>query len=590
MKDRSLIEPNNQPSLSICIPFYSGLKNLARLFHSLKAQEVELCQDENHLEVVICNDNPDISYCDLSKLASGSGLSARIYQNQVTLGLAGNWNKALSLGRGKIVTLLHDDDYYSNSLALREIVAIFHNDPSIAIVISNALLDYGQDKEKRLQFPSRDAKIVNMNSYLQGMFDGYASAPSVTFFARDSLLSLGDGQTYYDSEFEWCPELDLYRRIAIANKNRNVYIDNRAHVTRGISKDQFSANTHHLQIKDYIKFWEKASNDNRIEASVRDALRDRFIHYLSKPLLALIKQVCDPKVNNGYTASTVNQYYLSVKYMHTMLEGDASLQNFLCVEIEKIESNDIEGILALIKAGGILEPLSDGIKVKLKRIFDRKTISYYHALNKDSLLDSLFYKPAGILKDSRFIKKPALLIGKNKESELSLTKILQHFGVFTIGNDSRASSTLVNHTADIARISELVSNCQQHAIGNTLYLHELLLRLVIDSYLGFSPLAIACNSSSCTLNYLENVFPNSKVISIVDSCNSGSDVSVEQLNSELMQISLTSLRKQPLSTVKILLKFIDESLSPSVIDFFDLKPFQLLSSPQSTLNVSKQSS
>jgi glycosyltransferase involved in cell wall biosynthesis len=80
----------------------------------LKALDSVLRQDPgmDRMQIAIVDDASKT--CDIEKIVSSS-LHSRdrieIYRNDRNLGLAGNWNRAISLARGEYIHILHQDDY-----------------------------------------------------------------------------------------------------------------------------------------------------------------------------------------------------------------------------------------------------------------------------------------------------------------------------------------------------------------------------------------------------------------------------------------------------------------------------------------------
>ena len=74
-----------------------------------------LSQDSDDFEVVVVDDaSEDVTWDYLSGLGG-----VRAYRNPTRLGLAANWNRAVSLSRGKYVLILQDDDLAEPNLVTR---------------------------------------------------------------------------------------------------------------------------------------------------------------------------------------------------------------------------------------------------------------------------------------------------------------------------------------------------------------------------------------------------------------------------------------------------------------------------------------
>jgi glycosyltransferase involved in cell wall biosynthesis len=90
------------PLITYAIPYYSGLDFLEQALKSVISQE-----NPNWLAIVVDDCGGDDAE-ELVKSFKDERVS--FFRNDVNLGLAGNWNKALALSSTELVTLLHSDD------------------------------------------------------------------------------------------------------------------------------------------------------------------------------------------------------------------------------------------------------------------------------------------------------------------------------------------------------------------------------------------------------------------------------------------------------------------------------------------------
>ena len=119
---------NNNPLVSICLPTYNYAHYLPEAISSC------LSQTYDAIEIIIVDDaSTDDSRPVIQSFADPR---IRFSENPVRLGLAGNWNKTLSLVRGEIVKFIFADDYLRED-AIAEIVKAYDN-PSVDLVFSSA--------------------------------------------------------------------------------------------------------------------------------------------------------------------------------------------------------------------------------------------------------------------------------------------------------------------------------------------------------------------------------------------------------------------------------------------------------------------
>jgi len=92
------------PELSIAIPFHRGLGYLQAAVESVRAQH-DACW-----ELLICDDCGDEESALLAYLDSMHDARIRYHRTGPAQGMVANWNQALGLAKGELVTLLHQDD------------------------------------------------------------------------------------------------------------------------------------------------------------------------------------------------------------------------------------------------------------------------------------------------------------------------------------------------------------------------------------------------------------------------------------------------------------------------------------------------
>ena len=106
-----------QPLVSVCIPCYNGASFIARTLESVLNQELT-----GAIEVVICDNRSTDD--TLSVIAAFADPRLKLAQNDQNLGIARNWQKALSLVRGKYIKLLCADDLIYPDCLARQVAAL----------------------------------------------------------------------------------------------------------------------------------------------------------------------------------------------------------------------------------------------------------------------------------------------------------------------------------------------------------------------------------------------------------------------------------------------------------------------------------
>jgi glycosyltransferase involved in cell wall biosynthesis len=103
----SPVQPGDRrPKVSVVIPTYEPERFLLDTIRCVLAQDLGAAQ----MQIAVIDDGSKRT--DVRSLLAGLSTEGRIeiYQHQETLGLAGNWNRAIAYARGEFVHLLHQDD------------------------------------------------------------------------------------------------------------------------------------------------------------------------------------------------------------------------------------------------------------------------------------------------------------------------------------------------------------------------------------------------------------------------------------------------------------------------------------------------
>jgi glycosyltransferase involved in cell wall biosynthesis len=106
-----------KPLVSVCIPCYNGGAFIARTLEAVFNQSLT-----DGFEVIVCdNQSTDNT---VSVIAGFADPRLKLVQNDHNLGIAGNWQKALSLAHGKYVKLLCADDVIYPDCLAQQVAAL----------------------------------------------------------------------------------------------------------------------------------------------------------------------------------------------------------------------------------------------------------------------------------------------------------------------------------------------------------------------------------------------------------------------------------------------------------------------------------
>ena len=133
MDAQNTIDGRPDPAVSICIPAHRRPRELRRAVASV------LAQTASDLEVIVTDDSGVRQELELEFGDS----RLRYVLNPRPLGMAANWQRGLSLARGRFIGLLMDDDRLLPSFVER-CLAAFADDPTVGAVFTNHFFDDGR--------------------------------------------------------------------------------------------------------------------------------------------------------------------------------------------------------------------------------------------------------------------------------------------------------------------------------------------------------------------------------------------------------------------------------------------------------------
>jgi glycosyltransferase involved in cell wall biosynthesis len=167
-----------------------------------------LAQEFPDLELIIVDDDSsDGPYEILSRF---SDPRIRLYRNDSNLGLVMNWNQALVRAEGDHVAVLHQDDWYEPGYLSWAFAKFGQHDELGLLAVSACVRQTdGTLKYKR----RRRLGLIGPDEYFRLQYClSDCPAPSQAILSGHILRAVG----LYDTRMNYCPEVDLYMRIAKA--------------------------------------------------------------------------------------------------------------------------------------------------------------------------------------------------------------------------------------------------------------------------------------------------------------------------------------------------------------------------------------
>lgn len=220
-----------RPLVSVCIPTYNNAETIAATLASVWNQTyypIEIVVVDDHSsdgtwEILQGFRDAHIRTDNERTAESGDGGSdagfpkrtLRIFRNEENLGMAGNWNKSLSLCNGKYLRLLCGDDTLDRDL-IRTEVRLFKKHPAILCVSSDTcFIDLNDRKTGYYRRYFKNGVIEGKEAVRFSVFTrDYLGAPLANLFRRDIYEKTGG----FDNNFHYVVDYDFFIRIYLSGK------------------------------------------------------------------------------------------------------------------------------------------------------------------------------------------------------------------------------------------------------------------------------------------------------------------------------------------------------------------------------------
>ncbi|CNF07384.1 TPA: glycosyltransferase [Yersinia enterocolitica] len=114
MKSNAIIDSglSDDVLLTIAIPTYKRFDLLKETLRSVFALKFNI-----PIEIIIVDNDPTSVKLALSEMDEFKNEKFTYYKNIENYGMFDNWNQCLNLGRGRLITILHDDDLLNSNFA-----------------------------------------------------------------------------------------------------------------------------------------------------------------------------------------------------------------------------------------------------------------------------------------------------------------------------------------------------------------------------------------------------------------------------------------------------------------------------------------
>ncbi len=197
----------DDPKISVCIPVFNTERFVGQAVASALAQTME------DFEVVVVD---NASTDRTPEILSGfRDPRIRVFRNDQNIGAAGNFNRALSLARGRYIKVLCADDVVYPA-CLEKQAAVLDGDArgDIAVVCcARDVIDERGRPRLRRGFPGPSGRIDGRRATMTTVRSGtnVFGEPAAIMVRADAVRAAGG----FDARYNYCIDLDLWCRLLV---------------------------------------------------------------------------------------------------------------------------------------------------------------------------------------------------------------------------------------------------------------------------------------------------------------------------------------------------------------------------------------
>ncbi len=189
-----------RPAVSICIPAYENPEGIKRLLRSVAAQSFR------DIEVILTDDSKTDG---VENAVKDCGVPVQYHRNVPSLGAVCNWNRAISLARGRYIKIMHHDDWFADENSLQRFVDLLEKDPEADLAFCGSW-QVSPDGSRHARGISKEEKKAVSADYRNLYCANVIGAPSAVIVRRDALQRTG---AVYDEQLTWLVDSAYYMEI-----------------------------------------------------------------------------------------------------------------------------------------------------------------------------------------------------------------------------------------------------------------------------------------------------------------------------------------------------------------------------------------
>jgi len=195
--------------ISVCIPAFRQPESLKRAINSI------LNQKSCDFEIVVCDDSEDSSV-ETALRPYLSDSRVRYFKNAIRLGAIPNWNASIRHAGGRVIKILHHDDWLCGDTSLATLAKpILKDEAPFVFCACRQMSVTGEELSVHRVTPAQIAELKASPDCL--VFGNFIGAPSVCAF--DAKI----GSAEFDPNYTWLADAEFYIRFLNTAGTRFVY-------------------------------------------------------------------------------------------------------------------------------------------------------------------------------------------------------------------------------------------------------------------------------------------------------------------------------------------------------------------------------